>query len=190
MRFKNNCSSSEAPAPERGNQRSSAGIQWPTRAAEAVKGTSKRRSGNSWRKKISRVNRKRRLLPAARVRTPGSADPDWSCSEGRWGEVRQSGRRARREAGRRSQSFKEISEKGEPRKELADLWHHWEAKAQRWIRREEELEDTLQDKIQTICRREENKNQEKLKIIQIQLWKYGCNRRERVERFFYIFMFG
>lgn len=191
MRFKNNCSSSEAPAPERGNQCFSAGIQWPTRAAEAVKGTSKRRSGNSWRKKISRVNRKKTIPSHSSCQNPGSADPDQSCSEGRWGEVHQSGRGARRNW-LKEQSFKEISEKDEPRKELADLWHHWEAKAQRWIHREEELEDTLQDKIQTICRRVENKNQEEiqLKIIQIQLWTYGCHRLEWVERFFYNFMFG
>lgn len=123
---------------------------------------------------------------------PGSADPD---PELLWRTLRRSASVWKKSSTwnrLKEQSFKEISEKGEPRKELADLWHHWEAKAQRWIRREEELEDTLQDKIQTICRREENKNQEEiqLKIIQIQLWTYGCHRQEWVERFFYNFMFG
>lgn len=111
MRFKNNCSSSEAPVPERGNRCFSAGIQWPTRAAEAVKGTSKRRSGNSWRRKIRRVNRKRRLRPAARVRTLAPLTQTRSCSEGRWGEVHQSGRRARRETGWRSRASRRSQKK-------------------------------------------------------------------------------
>lgn len=178
MRFKNNCPALEPPTPERGDQCFSEGIQWPIRAAELWK---------SFEEKVRQLlKEKDQWGKQKKAKALQLMSKSWLCWPRRkllWRTLRRSVSVWKKSSAwnwLKEESFKEISEKGEARKELADLWHHWEAKAQQWICREEELQDMLQDKKkqqkkQSVGRRRP-RTRRKFQSKSFRSWTHECHR--------------